>query len=224
MKSMILVAALTLASIANADTGLGFDALSLTGTRTARLEHCGGIAQVSEDYVGGTLVTRLSVYGLENCTYQVINGAVSRIYGSGTMLVSADTTLTLRSESGKTQDIVRVNALRSYPVPARPTQAKGKTYSLRSCGGTVTVSREESGVTLVFRNVEQCKTFDILGSNGAAIKYPQKSLQVMSNGNYAGSFTLPSDVTQFGLNSVQVVLKSQSGLHMENLLVNFLDF
>jgi hypothetical protein len=101
----------------------------------------------------------------------------------------------------------------------------GEYAQLPDCGGTVKVTSSDNQgtgqVNVVFSNVVNCSNFDILAANGQDIGYSSKKLQGKSNAR-AGSFTLPKGLIDQGFNSIQVVVKSDSGHTSDTINVLFI--
>lgn len=80
---------------------------------------------------------------------------------------------------------------------------------LADCGGYVQLSKDSAGrAVLTFTNVQKCSNFDILKSNGSYSSY--KEQKIGSEGNRSETFTIPFNQTEFGGNTVKVVVKSNS--------------
>lgn len=247
MKNLIVVAALSFVSSAFAQsTGSGYDVLSEYGTRTAYLEHCGGTARLTETYERGARRPSLHITGVQNCSNIVINGENSGKLDNGTADVTIYersglniNTITLESNSGKTSDTVRVQSFGDTPVetPSKPANivysfgifasaiGSSKIASLPTCGGTAQVTvKDGDNITIVFRNLESCSKFDILGANGEDVNYPTKKLQHESDNQFGGSFTIPARYVTDGRNSIKVIVKSNSGKTDEVLLIRFSNY
>lgn len=102
----------------------------------------------------------------------------------------------------------------------------GEWAQLPDCGGTVKITESHSGgsdqVNVSFRDVVNCSNFDILSANGEAIRYPNQKLGGQ-NRSRAGSFTLPKKLIDVGANSINVVVRSNTGTTSDRIRVQFLD-
>ena len=89
---------------------------------------------------------------------------------------------------------------------------------LEECGGTIAASATDNGdrtqVNLVLRSVKNCSNFIIL-KDGREYKLQGQ------NGDRGGSFTLPQDAIDFGMNRVRLVVQSDSGKHKDQVTVRF---
>lgn len=100
------------------------------------------------------------------------------------------------------------------------TMDVGEIASLPECGGTLEVTNRGGQVNLVFRDVSQCSNFDILAANFDDVNYRSRKLQGSNQDRY-GSFTLPMKIQDYGFNTIEVVVKSNSGKHQDRIKVMF---
>lgn len=246
-KSIVTLVSMVVASlVAQAETGSGYNTLSEYGRKSVSLEHCGGVATLSQRYVDGQTRPVLTFSRVKDCSNIKIDGEkrgkldTDGNNRSGEVVVyeSRGTNVhivTLSSNSGATEDTIRVETYKEQPSSGRNPSANivfdfgffgsvlglEKSASLRDCGGNVTVKVDLEQVNLVFREVQNCSKFDILGSNGESVDYPRKSLND-SRAGYSGSFTIPQRFIRGGGNAVKVILRSNTGFHDEVILIRFL--
>jgi hypothetical protein len=101
----------------------------------------------------------------------------------------------------------------------------GEIAQLPDCQGTVKVTSSDNQgtgqVNVVFHDVVNCSNFDILAANGQDIGYSNKKLQGQPNSR-AGSFTIPKGLIDSGFNSIQVVVKSNTGKTSDTINVMFI--
>ncbi|MBC7690793.1 MAG: hypothetical protein H7222_03420 [Methylotenera sp.] len=107
---------------------------------------------------------------------------------------------------------------------ATGTLTIGQYASLPDCGGTIKVadSDSENGkseqLNVSFDNVVNCSNFDIVGlPDYAAVKLQGKAK------DRSGSFTIPKRAIKKGLNSIQIVVKSNTGKTKDTVTVNFIE-
>lgn len=247
MKNLFLVlAAVVAVSTANAaGTGAGYDVLREGGPTVARLEHCGGTASLQQTYVGGKRLPLLVISGSTNCSNVVVdNSRTWKVDGGNSSVIIYEApgvnvhVITVKSNSGKTSDTVKVVSYGQSPAPAPVPSANivfdfgwgsailgnSKWARLNDCGGLVEAAVENGQLNLKFSGVDSCSKFDILGANGENVNYPQKSLQKGRQGEFAGSFTIPKKYIDAGSNAVKVILKSNSGKTDEVILIRFKAF
>lgn len=143
-------------------------------------------------------------------------------YGTNTIRVQ------LQSNSGAHSDMIVITVRATGG--STPSGRTATTYMnsnsvtmLSVCGGLVQTKVTNGQLNIVFQNVKNCSNFDIVGSNGDRVDYPNKKLQGR-NQDRSGSFTLPKSVIDFGFNTVRVLLKSDSGKTSETLVISFLAF
>lgn len=104
------------------------------------------------------------------------------------------------------------------------TLTLGEYAQLPDCGGTIKVSTSKSGsreqVNIQLNDVVNCSNFDILSSNGDQVIYAVKKLggKHMSR---AGSYTIPRDLIEYGVNSIKIRLNSNTGVHSDTVRVEF---
>ncbi len=229
----IFIALMTLgvAFATQADPGQGSHRLSVQGNRSARLSYCGGTAQLNEGWLGGlTLrfddVRDCSVIALNGRAVDTLSNVGSGGNGSATLSLPRGSrwTVDLYSKSRKTSEHFEiVNA--NNPQP--PTKANVVLDSfwhtsdyLPECGGSAELKVTNGQANLIFRNLENCSNFDIIGNNGESLNYENK--KIGTEQNRSGSFTLPRRFLDFGLNGVLVVVKSNSGAHADTILLKFI--
>lgn len=240
--ALIVSAALS----SQAETGSGLDILREGGKTSARLEHCGGVANLAQRYIDGKKRPVLEIKGVTDCSRVYINGAFEGKLdrrgnrASGEVVIYEKRgknihTIKIESGSGATSDIVRVETYDSTSTPGPNPRANivfefgwfshvlgASQYSwLDECGGRVEAAVELNEVTLKFKDVERCSKFDILGANGESVDYPQKRLNDGRNRTFNGSFTIPQRYIQSGGNAVKVILRSNTGINDDVILIRF---
>lgn len=94
--------------------------------------------------------------------------------------------------------------------------------SLPDCGGVLRTSIDNNNtqLNLVFSNVVSCSNFDILSSNGEAVKYTNKKLQGQDRSR-DGSFTVPGSLIDVGRNTLRVVVQSNSKKTSDTIVIRF---
>lgn len=246
MKKMISVLAISmLAAVSSAFAGTVY----MDGNDYASLPSCGGVVQTKISNYNTQLnlifsnVSQCSNFDIVGANGQRVNypnqklqGQNQARYGSFTIpatLIDYGTNqirISLQSNSAKHADtiVVTVRATPSYPIPtpSRPatiTMSSRDYRSMSYCGGTVQTTVTNGQLNVVFRNVQDCSNFDIVKANGERVDYPNLKLQGQNPNRY-GSFTLPKSVIEFGLNTVRLSLKSNSGKTSEMIVINFLAF
>ena len=196
-----------------------------------RLPDCGGTANVSQTSRNVQLVFD----GVKFCKTVIVNGAEYKLEENYDRTFSGKIALENRVGDNRVRVVVESGSKKHqdsfiafYTVaPSKVgnvflSTLAGKRFAyLPSCGGTVELDVTYGNVNLIFRNVENCSNFDILSSGGDSVDYPNKKLQEQGRGR-GGSFTLPRRVLDFGLNGVQVVVKSNSGKTNDYVFVQFL--
>lgn len=99
----------------------------------------------------------------------------------------------------------------------------GDSEFLPDCGGTIQVKKSGNGngeqVNLIFRDVKQCSNFDITSSTYQTETYKRK--KIGTEGNRSGSFTIPKRFIDGGVNSISIVVRSNSGKTQDNVEVQF---
>ncbi len=248
MFALTAVSVLSSALIAQADVGSGYDVLREGGKTTARLEHCGGRAQLEQRYTNGKKRPVLVITGVKDCSNIQVDGQDQGKLNRNGKTSSGEVviyerkgrnvhTVTLSSNSGSTSDVIRVETFEntSQPNPGPGPRANivfefgwfshvlgtSQWSRLGECGGTVDAVVEANEVTLKFKDVERCSKFDILGANGESVNYPQKRLNDGRRGTFNGSFTIPQRYIQVGGNAVKVILRSNSGKNDDVILIRF---
>lgn len=211
LKSLALVAALVVGSQSFAGTVY----LSQVGQSVA-LPTCGGYVQLSSTLFG---YPALKIVNNSQCSNIQINGVVYKSQDYEKIRINLGQTVArIHSNSGKTWDDVVINYSPTYSARFSNGQP---VIGLSNCGGSASINVSGGQVNLVFRNVAQCSNFDILSSNGQGVNYPNQKI-AGPNGNRSGSFTLPPSLYQYGINGVQVIVKSNSGKTADVLYVQFL--
>lgn len=245
LVALSVVSVLSSAMIAQAEVGSGYDVLREGGKTTARLEHCGGRAQLEQRNIGGKRRPVLVIEGVKDCSNIEVDGEDQGKLNRRGSTLSGEVviyerngknvhTIVLSSNSGSTSDRVRVETFQN-PPPQSNTRANiifefgwfnqvlgtSKWARLDECGGTVDAVVEANEVTLKFKDVQRCSKFDILSANGDSVNYPQKRLNDGRNGTFNGSFTIPQRYIQIGGNAVKVVVRSNSGINDDVILIRF---
>lgn len=249
MKTALTTTALLVLSTLSsfAETGSGFDVLREGGRTSARLEHCGGTAQLTQQHVDGKKRPVLMISGVTDCSNISIDGESQGKLDrrgdklSGKVVVYEKNgknihTIKIESNSGATADTVRVETFQnsSGSSSSNPRAnivfefgwfshvlGASQSSALSECGGSVEARVLENDITLVFKDVKRCSKFDILGANGEAVDYPQKRLNDSRDGSYNGSFSVPQKLIQSGGNAVKVIIRSNSGINDDVILIRF---
>lgn len=98
----------------------------------------------------------------------------------------------------------------------------GEYASLPDCGGTIKVTESSNGysdqVNVVFNNVANCSNFDIVG-------LPNYKMVKLGGADRArsGSFTIPKRAIGEGFNSIQVIIRSNTGKTSDVINVQFIN-
>lgn len=245
MKSTLVLSVAALAAIVSLSAkaepapaaAAGYDILRVGGS--AFLDSCGGTVSINN----GANDDQINVVfkGVKECSQFDItneNGGYVGDYNakrltdsdsddtrSGSFTIPAEyinlglntVTLKIASKSGKHADYITVVYSKSYRVDIYNSPVK----SLYDCGGTVGISNggNDNQVILNFQSVDNCSNFDLIGDDGSFVSdYQAKKLQG-ENGNRYGSFTIPASYVHFGTNSLQVVVRSNSGKHSDTVNV-----
>lgn len=228
--------------------------LTLTIGEESRLRDCGGFVQITKSPQGnrGEQVN-LVFRGVENCSnFDILGNNGEAINYPNKKLGGADRNrsgsftlpkfvldrgwnnvkVVVRSNSGATADTIRVLFVTTPPAPTygnvwtydHLTLTIGNEAYLPSCKGRVRVTKSPQGnngeqINLVFTGVESCSNFVIQSSNYSQTYYEKKIPG--QSGNYAGSFTLPKSVIDYGWNNIRIVVQSNSGKHADSITVVF---
>ena len=181
------------------------------------LPSCQGVVEVSPRFLGGA--PALTVAGNSQCSNIEVAGMryKSQDFVKVT-LGRAQTTVIIRSNSGKHEDTVIVDI---NPIYSARFSNGTRFAQLYDCGGQAELVSSGGRVSLIFNNVAQCSNFDILSVNGEPVNFPNQKLIGYGNGPRSGSFSLPEELFRFGYNGVRVELRSNSGKHSEHLTVQF---
>ncbi len=234
------------ALVSQAETGSGFDVLREGGRTSAKLEHCGGTANLTQKNVDGKRRPVLVIKGVTDCSRVSIDGNYEGKLdrqgnrASGEVVIYEKSgknihTIKIESGSGATSDIVRVETYSNPTTPGPNPRANivfefgwfshvlgaSQDANLGECGGSVEAVVNQNEITLKFKDVERCSKFDILGANGESVNYPQKRLNDGRNRTFNGSFTIPQRYIQSGGNAIKVILRSNSGINDDVILIRF---
>ncbi len=244
-KTFSILAISTLATLSSAFAGT----VVMDADDLATLPSCGGVIQTEISNDQSTL--NLALSNVVNCSNfdivsangekvsfpnQKLNGSNRARFGSFSIpsslieLGSNTINIILKSNSGKHSDtvIVTVQQVPSKPIPTKPAPKTATIYmtstslnALSVCGGTVQTKVSNRQLNVIFTNVANCSNFDIVGANGEKVEYPNLKLGGR-DGARSGSFTLPESVIEYGLNTVRVLLKSNSGQTSELVVISFI--
>lgn len=216
--STISVALLASLSVQAAD-------VKLTEGQAAALPDCGGEVSL-ERYAGrlfltfeGATCSNVGLAGERTTKLQGENNEKGREFElTGETTGYNYWTVVIVSNSGKTSDSV---SIRTFKAPASTyLSAFNTTTDLGACGGTVEMKISGGQANLIFRDVKNCSNFDILDANGDETEYKAHKIGTQESRN--GSFTIPRSLYETGMNSVRVVVKSNSGKTRQEVLVYFL--
>ncbi len=113
------------------------------------------------------------------------------------------------------------------------TLSLGDSAYLSECGGMISTNNGSYGnqLNVVLNDVRNCSNFDIISDDGQYVSdYKSKKIPGY-NGSRSGSFTVPTrynDVDSdlgsifFGtINSIKVVVKSNSGKHQDHITIRY---